>query len=488
MFQKIRDLKTEGLSQAEIARRLELDPKTVARYVSLNTPPKYKAREKSTRADSFHGFSEKVKSWITRTPALTDREIYELLLPEGYKGCERTINRRMKSLREVKSEERFFEQEYRPGEQAQFDFKEKVELPFFDGPRIVQLHFGTLPFSDACFVRGYPFKNYECFIDGVHEFFESLGGMTLNIRFDNLSPCVKKVLKGSERLYTDDFKRATSYYGFGLLPCRPATGSDKGDVERDIRTYAARIRNRVSHDVVVFKGFDHLNEWLSNFMQTRLSSNVSVRLDEEKKHLKTLLKKDEDVLSKVTVQTPSPHGSIRMGKSSYSVPDLWIGRDCRVVVGPYHVEIGLNGENALREKHERQADGEHSLLLKHVLPSLVRKPQAMVRWAHREILFPSKVCEQFYARLKSIESHGAEREYLRSMNLVLHLPLSEIIAGMELVLEGGRKNLFEELRDLLLGERRPENVIDIGLRHGMTPLKIELSNYDELIPKGLKHK
>ena len=162
MFQKIRELKGEGLSQAEIARRLELDPKTVGRYVKLNTPPKYKARTASTRVDLFSGFEEKVCTWIVRTPELSDREVYELLLPEGYKGSERTVNRRMRFLRGTKSDERFFEQEYTPGEQAQFDFKEKVELPFIDGPRIVQLHFGTLPFSDACFVRGYPFKNYEC--------------------------------------------------------------------------------------------------------------------------------------------------------------------------------------------------------------------------------------------------------------------------------------------------------------------------------------
>ena len=39
-------------------------------------------------------------------------------------------------------------------------------------------------------------------MDGVHSFFEVIGGLTENIRFDNLSPVVKKVLKGDARLYT----------------------------------------------------------------------------------------------------------------------------------------------------------------------------------------------------------------------------------------------------------------------------------------------
>lgn len=483
MFQKIRELKAEGVSQAEIARRLGINPKTVARYVRSNTPPKYKARAGSTRLDNFAGFTEKISSWIERTPGLSEREIYELLLPEGYKGSERTVNRRVKALLKPKFEERFFEQEYVPGEQAQFDFKEKVELPFVDGMRIVHLHFGTLPFSGSCFVRAYPFKNYECFIDGIHEFFVSLGGMSENIRFDNLSPCVKKVLKGSERLYTDDFKRATAYYGFGLLPCRPGKGSDKGDVERDIRTFASRIANRVSHDAIKFSDFAHLNEWLAEFMSLRRSAETVVSLEKEKKKLKPLPEKDDDVICKVSVQAASPHGSIRIGKSSYSVSDQWIGKDCRVVVGAYEVHIDLLRSKAEREIHVRKTDGAHSLLLEHVLPSLVRKPQAMVRWAHKALLFPSPVCDRYYKRLQTLERYGAEREYLRSINLVLQIPMTEIIAGMELVLEGTSERLFEDLKDLLFGERRPCDVIDIGVRHGMIPLKPELSIYDELIPK-----
>jgi len=281
MFSQIRNLKAKGKSQAAIARELGINPKTVAKYVRSNTPPQYKVRVGTTRPDPFFGFEDRVTQWTRRTPNLSDQEIFELLIPEGYKGSERTINRRMKGLRAAKSNERFFDQQYTPGEQSQFDFKEKVLLPFVDGPRLVHLHFGTLPYSDICLVRGYPFKNFECFMGGIHSFFEQIGGMTKNIRFDNLSPCVKKVLEGSKRLYTDDFNRATQYYDFGLLPCAPGKGSDKGDVERDIRTYSNRIKNRVSHEGLVFQGWEHLNGWLDQYMQERQRPESLARLKEE---------------------------------------------------------------------------------------------------------------------------------------------------------------------------------------------------------------
>lgn len=486
MFQQARKLKAQGKSQAAIARTLGIDPKTVARYLGSNTPPRYTSRPRSTRADPFAGFEERITSWLARTPDLTDMEIFEFLIPEGYRGSERTVNRRMKKLRKPPSKERFFDQVYEPGEQAQFDFKEEVELPFIDGIRVVQLHFGTLPFSNKCLVRGYPFKNFECYMDGIHSFFETIGGLTLNIRFDNLAPCVKKVLEGSERLYTDDFKRATEYYGWGLLPCAPAKGSDKGDVERDIRTFASRIKKRVSHDCLVFLHWDHLNEWLGQFMRERENDTTLALFKDEQVVLNPLPPREDGVLCQIQVGDASSYGTLRIGKSSYSVPDAMIGEGCRAVIGAYDVRISLVGQPHDDKKtviHPRKRDGEHSLLLDHLLPSLVRKPHAMVRWAHRDLLFPSPVCTQFYVRLQKIEGYGAEREYLRAINLVQHTPFPEIIAGMELVLETKSLTLFDDLRALLLGERRPAEVIDITSRLNQSPLIPELSQYDSLIPK-----
>jgi len=489
MFQEIRKLKAQGLSQAAIARQLGLDPKTVAKYIRSNAPPRYRPRVGSTCIDAFKGFEEKVELWLKRTPELTDREVFELLVPEGYRGSERTLNRRMRRQRGLKPKERFFEQSYEPGEQSQFDFKERVELPFIDGPRIAHLHFGTLPYSGTCHVRGYPFKNYECYMDGVHSFFEKIGGMTDKIRFDNLSPCVKKVLEGSNRLYTDDFKRAIAYYDFKCLPCAPGKGNEKGDVERDIRTFASRIKNRISHERLVFRDWEHLNHWLAEYMLEREKEESRVKLREEQATFDPLPPREEGILCQIQDGPASGHGTIRVSKSAYSVPDSMIGEPCHTVIGAYDVRIsriGPRGADASVVIHPRLPDGESSILLAHVLPSLVRKPHAMVRWAHRAVLFPAPVCEKFYARLQKIEGYAAEREYLRSVNLVQHTSFSEIIAGMELVLETPSLTLFDDLRTLLLGERRPASVIDITSRLNQSPLKPRLSSYDSLIPKEEK--
>jgi len=133
-------------------------------------------------------------------------------------------------------------------------------------------------------------------MDGVHSFFESIGGMTESIRFDNLSPVVKEILPDNKRIYTDHFNRATAYYDFGLLPCSPGKGNEKGDVERDIRSYAIRIKNRVSHETLIFRDWEHLNEWLIQFMKERETQETKLLREEEQKKFQVLPSRDEAIL------------------------------------------------------------------------------------------------------------------------------------------------------------------------------------------------
>ena len=152
MFQRIRTLHAQGKTPAEIARRLGIDPKTVGKYLATNTPPRYPAHRKGrTRIDPLGPeLGQKVRHWLSRTPDFSAREIFDLLVAEGYRGSERTVDRRVVQIRGEKPRERFFEQEYQPGEQSQYDFKECVELPFVDGLRTCHLHVGTLEHEHGC--------------------------------------------------------------------------------------------------------------------------------------------------------------------------------------------------------------------------------------------------------------------------------------------------------------------------------------------------
>src|SRR5262249_34986009 len=154
----------------------------------------YTQRTKRTRADPFAAFEAKARALIEVAPEICGEELHEILAQAGYVGSLRTVERRMAVLkRAAKPKERHYKQEYTAGEQCQLDFKESVEVPFVGGLRVSHLLFGTLPFSDAAHATAFPFKTYEAFAAGMHAFFEAVGGLTKNVRIDNLSPCVAKI-------------------------------------------------------------------------------------------------------------------------------------------------------------------------------------------------------------------------------------------------------------------------------------------------------
>ena len=445
-------------------------------------PPRYTPRKSPSKKDEFGEYAERIKEKLVLAPKWTSAEIFEWICIRGYKGSGRTVERRMKSERDHAPKERFFDQEYAPGVQSQYDFKESLILPFQRGPQLVHLVFGTLPHSDYCAIKGFPQKNYECFMEGMHSFFETISGMTAEVRIDNLSPCVKKILPNGERLYTKAFARAIAHYGFKVSPCNPGKGSDKGDVERQIRATANRFLNYVKVEEVVFRDFDHLNEVLKSFGEALGHKNELLK--NEKLNLKPLPRRDENVLCRIEDSLASAFGTVRFGKSIYSVPDEVISVKCRVVGGPMDVKVYRQDTKQLIATHTRVPDGEHSILLAHSLRGLLRKPKAMVNWAHKDLLFPDPIFKRFYKALKSsaLVDQNPERDFLKSINLIQHTTLSEIGVGMELVLESNSLNLFEDLRSIILGERRPENVATISIRLEQVPLKPNLLNYDDLMP------
>ena len=478
-FKQIRELKNLGHSDSEIARKLKINRKTVAKYFKSNTPPKYKTRPSSTRKDPTEGLQSRIDELVDDDKMLAI-DVYELLKEEGYQGSERTVRRRVAQIRGQKPVERFFEQKYTPGEQSQFDFKEKILIPFMDGEHSIYLHFGTLPSSDHFGIRAYPRKNFECFMEGIHYFFEDIGGMTKNIRIDNLSPCVAKVHKGSRRTYTDSFQRAIDYYGFEVLPCRPGKGSDKGDVERDIRTHARRIKRLIENQKLKFKNFDELNCWLTAYRDKRVNDTIGEKFNEEKKKLLILPKKEESILYKVEELTASSYGAVKLGDYYYSIPDNVIGQKCQVVATAFEVKIYRKSPKLELVATHSRSDGD-SILLEHILPSLVRKPAAMIRWSHKKVLFPSEVSKKFYKQLQNKQKESAQRNYLKTLNLIQHTELSEIAAAVELVVGMEAEDLYEEVRELILGQRRPDNVI--YLKNYQRPLEVDLKGFDDLIPK-----
>ena len=479
-FEMLRVLIDSGLSNSEIGRRLGIDRRTVRKYRRSNSPPRYTERERATRDDPFSVFQADLEQWLAKDHNLSSTSVFRFLRDKGYQGSLRTVERRLAAWRSQQPKEVYFEQEYTLGEQSQVDFKEKFPVPFRDGIKICHIFIGTLPASGRFWGKGYPFKNFEAFADGVHCFFAAIGGMTDKLRFDNLTPVVRKILKGWDRIYTESFHRMLSYYDFKPLPCNPGKGSDKGDCERDIRTFSRRIQDMIILEGRVFTDFEDFNAWLARLSLAEMSPKQQDRFAQEINTLKPLPPPDNDILCKVTIVTAPKYGVLVLSGSRYSVPDHLIGRQVKAVTTAYEVKIyETTPRTTLVVIHPRKPEGENSILPEHMLTSLVRKPQAMVRWAHREILFARPIFRHYYSYLQKIMPLRAESEFLKSLNLIHHTTFDEIAIGMELVLAAKSREPFCDLKTLLLTAGHfPPAALEVLPQ---TPINPELSIYDSLI-------
>jgi hypothetical protein len=176
------------------------------------------------------------------------------------------------------------------------------------------------------------------------------------------------------------------------------------------------------------------------------------------------------------------YGTVKIGSSSYSVPDAMIGRTCRIVQTPFDVIIREISSPNRQVIHERAQDCVNKILLEHVLPSLVRKPGAMVRWAHRHLLFPREEFQRYFDWLTIRLGDAAEREFLKSINLIQHTNLSDIAAGIELIMENDSSSPFLDLKNLLIGSGHRPTAEAAPRQLSLQP---RLSMYDSLIPKPM---
>lgn len=477
-FNKIQKYKLSGKNISQIAREENLDWKTVQKYFNSESPPEIKKRSYKTRVDPLVSFYEKIHD-LKKIKDLSYWDIYNELVLKGYIGSYHTVRRYLKSI-ETFPRERFFEQEYSPGHELQVDFKEDL-LVRMDGKEVlVNLFVASFPYSGKIFIKSFPGLNFECFANGLASSFEYYGGIPHRVRQDNLKPCVSSVLKGKSRIYTEKYSQFIEYYGYEVSSCNPGKGNEKGHVERDIRTFTQRIKSRLKIEEIEFNNYDDLNHWILQTVES-FQTAISEKFNEEKKFLSPLRPRRPELESHATTVSGSKYGTIRFGKSVYSVPDGYIDQNILVVASAYTVDLFNLLKKQRVASHPRLKDGSESILIEHVVYSLFRKPSALLSWRHRDIILKDEVIGQFYLQIKKQDPHNAEKKLLQVLNLLQHVDLLTIKAAIELWMEGPQTlSAFEFVYDIIFTERRPQR------DYHQQKIEPQLHHYDQFI-KGDSH-
>jgi transposase len=234
----IRERAREGHSIAEIARELQVDEKTVRKYLKQEDfspkPP-----EKVMRASALDPYKPRIDRWLEADQQRwhkqrhTAKRILDRLCSEeagfdcSYSTVQRYVKHSRRALRAVRAAQELV---WHPGE-AQADFG---EADFLERGETVRKKYLTLsfPYSNDSFSQVFGGENAECVGQGLKDIFAYIGGVPPLIVFDNATGVGRRV--GELIHETELFGRLRAHYRFSVRFCNPDSGYEKGNVEAKV--------------------------------------------------------------------------------------------------------------------------------------------------------------------------------------------------------------------------------------------------------------
>lgn len=258
----------DGLGVREIARRTGLSRNTVRKYLaSPILEPRYPQRKTHSKLDDYQ---QTLTCWLNREAKRhrknrrTVKQLYRDLIPLGYTGSYDRVCAFAKQWRRQQMEsalkadkQAYVPLSFAPAEAFQFDWSEDWVL--IAGVKTkVQVAHTKLCHSRVFAMRAYWQQSHEMLFDAHEHAFAMFEGVPQRGIYDNMKTAVDKVGRGKLRQVNKRFEAMASHYLFEAQFCNPASGWEKGQVEKAVRD----ARHSIWQNAPAFDSLDSLNIWL----------------------------------------------------------------------------------------------------------------------------------------------------------------------------------------------------------------------------------
>ncbi|WIV96992.1 IS21 family transposase [Kinneretia aquatilis] len=485
----------EQLSIREIAKRTGLSRNTIRKYLrSDDKEPSYAKRESVSRLDPF---SDKLAQWLkteagkNRKQRRTLKQMHAELMELGFDGSYNRVAAfarewSLKRQEEQKTTGRgtFVPLVFEPGEAFQFDWSEDWAVLGGERTKLQVAHF-KLSHSRAFYIRAYLLQTHEMLFDAHNHAFRVFGGVPRRGIYDNMKTAVDKVLTGKARDVNARFTAMVSHYLFEVEFCNPASGWEKGQIEKNVRD----ARHRLWQPVPAFPNLDALNAWLeerckalwSEISHGKLPGTLHDAWRDEQRELMPLPRPFDGFIEHA--KRVSPTCLITFERTRYSVPASYANRPVSLRV--YADRLVVAAEGKIICEHQRVIERRHDTIgqtifdWRHYLAVLQRKPGALRNGA------PFAELPLAFKRLQAelLKKPGGDREMVDILALVLHHEEQAVLTAVETALEVGvptKMYVLNVLHRLLDGKAEPPPVDAPHALRLVTEPQANVNRYDEL--------
>ncbi len=258
----------EGMPIREITRRTGLSRNTVRKYLASGVvEPRYSTRKSPSKLDDYE---LTLTSWLFRESRRhrkqrkTVKQLHSDLVQLGYAGSydrvaafARVWRQEQQEAKKTTARHTYVPLSFAPGEAFQFDWSEDYAVIGGVRTKLQIAHF-KLSHSRAFFLRAYLTQTHEMLFDAHVHAFEAFGGIPERGLYDNMKTAVDKVGRGKQRSVNARFTAMVSHYLYEAEFCNPASGWEKGQIEKNVLD----SRRRIWQGVPAFKSLAELNAWL----------------------------------------------------------------------------------------------------------------------------------------------------------------------------------------------------------------------------------
>jgi transposase len=486
----------EGMAIREIERRTGLSRNTIRKYLREHTvEPKFKVPDRPSKLDPF---AEKLTGWLridatkSRKQKRTAKQMHADLVSLGFDGgygrvaaFVRTWKADRQRDAQTSGRGTFVPLVFAPGEAFQFDWSEDWAIIAGKQTKLQVAH-TKLSHSRAFTVRAYMLQTHEMLFDALTQAFRVLGGVPQRGIFDNMRTAVDRIGSGKTRQVNARFAAMASHYLFEPEFCNPASGWEKGQVEKNVQD----ARRRLWQPMPSFPDLETLNAWLevqcimqwSHIQHGSLFGTVADVHAEEVASLMPLGRPFDGFVEHT--KRVSPTCLVTFERNRYSVPASFANRPVSLRIYPDRIVIAAEGRVLC--EHGRIIARSHHLPgrivydWRHYLAVIQRKPGALRNGAPF-IEMPDAFRQLQGHLLKRV---GGDREMVEILSLVLHHDEQAVLCAVELALEGGvptKTHVLNLLHRLTDGKAPPVAPIDApqALRLTQEP-RADVGRYDNL--------
>lgn len=397
LFCRIRALKdNEGLTPPQIARELNLDVRTVARWLS---EPRFKPKQSALRTSKLDPYKADINRMLNCHP-YSAAQVFQRIKEQGFDGGYTIVKDYLRQIRPGKKPA-YLTLAFAPGECAQVDWGSYGSVPVGDSQRRLSFFVMVLCYSRMMYVEFTVSQTMEHFLACHQHAFQFFGGCVQKVMVDNLKSAVLSRIVGQSPVFNPKYRDFAEHYGFSIAPCNIGKGNEKGRVENAVGYVKKNFLKGL--DIPHFAAIGPAAQvWLDTIANVRIHGSTREkpvdRLEKERPHLRPLPAYPFDVAT-VSQARASSQFRITLDTNRYSVPAEYAGTLLTLKTYPDRLCIYCRDKLIARhvrcyDRHQDFEDPDHPKAL------LSQRRRAREQKLYMRFVALSPKAESYYRQLE----------------------------------------------------------------------------------------